>query len=150
VAPTPAPLEPLPAGFPAEQAPIVTNLAELKAVVNKEGGTGTLATAIIAPKEGDIPVAPGTPVIVLAKALRDSVTFKKFWRALYLAWGAFWTYVIVAIISAGGLWNVNWTEVLRNATLPAVVTIAAVYGLKVAAGSNDVIVNASLSKGPTP
>lgn len=137
--PCPAP-EPDPPFSAAEQIPVATTKLDLL-------GPGTLATAVVAPKEGPIPVAAGTPVVTLAKHLRDSASFKKAVRAVSLAWAAFWGYVVVVVLLAGGpfkLDSAKWIGLLKDATYPALATAAAVYGIKVKVGDNDPVVSGSL------
>lgn len=132
-----APSEP----FPGEQIPVATSKEDLQ-------GPGTLATAIVAPKTGDIPVTAGTPVVLIAKHLLDSPTFKKLTRAAVLAWGAFWTYVVIVVIATGGPFKLDaaaWIGLLKDATYPALVTAAALYGIKVKAGDNDPVISGSLT-----
>jgi hypothetical protein len=121
---------------------VATTVADLKA------GVGSVATAVVAPKEGPIDVLPGTPVILIAKRLRESPTFKKLWRAIYLAWGAFWGYVVVNLVIAGGpfeLTEARWLALLKDASYPALLTVASVYGISLKTSDNDPIVNGSLA-----
>lgn len=113
-----------------------------------QGGVGSVVAAVIAPKAGDIDVAAGTPVVLIAKRLRESPTFKKLWRAIYIAWGAFWTYVVIAVLVAGGpfeLTSAEWLSLLKAATYPALASAAFVYGIKLKVGDNDPVVNGRLT-----
>ena len=124
---------------------VATSTADLK------NGVGSVAVAVVAPKEGPIDVLPGTPVILIAKRLRESPTFQKLWRAIYLAWGAFWGYVAVNVLIAGGpfaLEQDQWLKLLKDASYPALLTVAGVYGIALKTKDNDPIVNGSLSVGP--
>lgn len=127
---------------------IATSTADLKQ------GVGSFATAVVAPKEGPIDVKPGTPVVLVAKRLRDSATFKKALRAVSVAWGAFWGYVIVQVLIAGGpfeLTQAQWLSLLKDATYPALLTAAGIYGISVRVKDNDPVVNGSLAAGaPRP
>jgi hypothetical protein len=123
---------------------IATTVADLKP------GVGSYATAVVAPKEGPIDVPAGTPVILVAKRLRESPTFKKLWRAIYLAWGAFWAYVITNVLIAGGPFDLvqdQWLKLLKDAAYPALLTVAGVYGISLKAKDNDPVVNGSLTSG---
>ena len=130
--------------LPPQGPKVATTTADLKK------GVGSYATAVVAPKEGPINVSPGTPVVLIAKRLRESPTFKKLWRAIYLAWGAFWGYVIVRVLFAGGpflLTETQWLSLLKDASYPALATAAGVYGITLKVKDNDPVVNGSLTSG---
>jgi hypothetical protein len=113
---------------------IAASTADLKA------GPGSVALAIVAPKAGPIPVTPGTPVIVVAKSFWDSPTIKKLWRAVCVAWGVFWAYIVTQVLIAGGpfkLAQAEWIALLKDASYPALLTAAAAYGIKLKKSDND-------------
>jgi hypothetical protein len=125
----------------AEQIPVAMSTDDLKA------GPGSLATAIVAPKAGDIPVTAGTPVVVVAKALLDSPTVKKLLRVVYVAWGAFATFIGYKILEAGGIFGLDWTSIMHGGINLAVVTALAAYGINLKGRDNDPVINTSLMKG---
>ena len=130
--------------LPPQGPKVATTTADLKK------GVGSYATAVVAPKEGPINVSPGTPVVLIAKRLRESPTFKKLWRAIYLAWGAFWAYVLTNVLIAGGpfmLVDDQWTKLLKDAAYPALLTVAGVYGISLKVKDNDPVINGSLTSG---
>lgn len=119
---------------PAAIPKVAASTADLKA------GPGSVALAVVAPKSGPIPVAPGTPVVVVAKKFWDSPTIKKLWRAVCLAWGAFWAYVVVQVLVAGGpfkLSQTEWIGLAKDASYPALLTAAAAYGITLKKADND-------------
>ena len=127
----------------AEVPPIVTTREQLAAVVTKAEGTGTLVSAVTAPQTGDIPVKPGTPVVLVAKHLRDTDTFKKLVRVVQIAWAAFAAFVGYKIIDHGSVWGMDWTAVARGAVDAALLSALAVYGISLKAKFNDPSVSAS-------
>lgn len=128
----------LPEPFPGEQIPVAASKEDLQ-------GPGTLATAIVAPKSGDIPVAAGTPVVVIAKHLLDSPTVKKLLRVGYFAWIAFVGFVGIKILAHGSVFGMDWTPVFRAGIDAAVVSALAGYGITLKAGDNDPVISGSLS-----
>jgi hypothetical protein len=128
----------LPEPFPGEQIPVAASKEDLQ-------GPGTLATAIVAPKSGDIPVTAGTPVVVIAKHLLDSPTVQKLIRVGYLAWLAFAGYVGIKILANGSIFGIDWLPVLRTGLDAAVVSALAAYGISLKSKDNDPVISASLS-----
>ena len=124
----------------AETIPVASTTDDLKA------GPGSLATAIVAPKGGDIPVKAGTPVVVVAKALLDSPTVKKLLNVVYVAWGAFATFVGYKIIAAGGVFGLDWTSLLHGGVNLAIVTALAAYGIKIKAADNDPVISTDFDR----
>jgi len=115
-----------------------------------KGGVGAVVSAVIVPKEGPLGVSAGTPVVLVARRLRESPTFKKLWGAICLAWGAFWTYVVVNVLIAGGpfaLASDQWLSLLKDATYPALLTAVGVYGIVLKNSDNDPVVDGSLAAG---
>ena len=154
-APTPAPV---PArGAEVSVSPPVSldeypplDLIAAKSTDDMKAGPGAVVAAVIAPKEGPINVTAGTPVVLIAKRLRESPTFKKALRAVSIAWGAFWGYVIVQVLIAGGpfaLKSDQWLALLKDASYPALLTAAGVYGITLKVKDNDPVVNGGLSSG---
>ena len=121
-----------------ETIPVATKTADLL-------GPGTLATAIVAPKMGDIPVEAGTPVVLIAKHLRDTDTFKKLVRVMQIAWGTFAAFVGYKIIDHGSVWGMDWTSVGRGAIDAALLSALAVYGISLKSKFNDPAISGSLS-----
>jgi hypothetical protein len=133
----------------AEYPPL--DLIAAKSTADMQDGVGSVVAAVVAPKEGPINVTPGTPVVLIAKRLRESPTFKKLWRAIVVAWSAFWLYVIGAVLLAGGPFELNkmaWLSLLKDASYPALLTAAGVYGITLKVKDNDPIVSGSLAAGP--
>ena len=124
----------------AEQIPVAMSTDDLK------DGPGSLATAIVAPKAGDIPVKAGTPVIVIAKHLLDSPTVKKLLHVVYIAWGAFATFIAYKIIDVGGIFGLDWASILRAGINVALLTALAAYGISLKGQDNDPLVNMSLDR----
>jgi hypothetical protein len=136
-APTPAPVQPSP--------PLVSSGEQIPVATTKEDllGPGTLATAIVAPKGGDIPVKAGTPVVLIAHHLMDSPTVKKLLRVVYAAWIVFTGYVGVMIVAHGSIWGLNWTAIGRHGVDLAIISALAGYGISLKSSDNDPVVSAS-------
>jgi hypothetical protein len=117
---------------PPQQPPkVAATVADLKA------GPGSVAMAVVAPKAGPIPVAPGTPVILVAKGFWDSPTIKKLLRVVYAAWLVFAGYAGFEIVKAGDLWSVDWHAVGREGVNVAVLSALAGYGISLKTKDND-------------
>src|ERR1035437_2592541 len=119
-----------------EQVPIAMTKEDLL-------GPGTLATAIVAPKGGDIPVVAGTPVVVIAHHLMDSPTVKKLLRVVYGAWIVFLGYVGVMIVAHGSIWGLDWSVIGRHGVDLAIISAPAGYGISLKSKDNDPVVSAS-------
>jgi hypothetical protein len=122
----------------AEQTPVATTKEDLL-------GPGTLATAIVAPKGGDIPVKAGTPVVLIAHHLMDSPTVKKLLRVVYAAWVVFAGYVGVMIVAHGSIWGLNWAQIGRHGVDLGIISALAGYGISLKSKDNDPVVSASWS-----
>lgn len=125
-------------------------LVAAKSVADMPNGVGSVVAAVVAPKAGAINVPPGTPVVLVAKRFWDSPTVKKARNAITLAWGAFWAYVIVEVLLAGGpfkLTSASWLGLLKDATYPALLTAAGLYGISVKLKDNDPVVNGGVVPG---
>lgn len=128
-------------------------LVAAKSVADMPDGVGSVVPAVVAPKAGAIDVPPGTPVVVVAKSFWASPTVKKVRNAVSLAWGAFWAYVLVQVIVAGGpfkLTQAEWISLLQDATYPALLTVAGLYGISLKTKDNDPLVAGSLTGAAKP
>jgi hypothetical protein len=138
-APTPAPVQPSPPlASSGEQIPVATTKEDLL-------GPGTLATAIVAPKGGDIPVKAGTPVVLIAHHLMDLPMVKNLLRVLYASWGVFATYVGYKVYDAGSVYGLDWHAVLRGGFDAAVVSALVAFGISQRGKFNDPAVSSSFS-----
>jgi len=133
VAPSCPPLE-----SSGEQIPIAMTKEDLK-------GTGTLATAIVAPKSGDLGVLAGTPVVLIAHHLMDLPMVKNLLRVLYASWGVFATYVGYKVYDAGSVYGLDWHAILRGGFDAAVVSALIAFGISQRGKFNDPAASSSLS-----
>jgi hypothetical protein len=118
-----------------EHIPVATSKGDLK-------GPGTLATAVVVPKTGDLGVAPGTPVVTIAKHILDSPAVQKLLKVTYAAWGVFAAYVGFKIYQAGGVFGaLDWTGVLQGGFSTAVASALTAYGIYAKATDPDPIVD---------
>ena len=122
----------------AEEIPVAMTKKDLK-------GPGYLATAIIAPKSGDLGVLAGTPVILMAHHLMDLPMVKNLLRVLYASWGVFATYVGYKIYDAGSVYNLDWHAVLRGGFDAVVASALIAFGIVQRGKFNDPAVSSSLS-----
>jgi hypothetical protein len=121
-----------------EQIPVAMTKKDLK-------GPGYLATAIIAPKSGDLGVLAGTPVILMAHHLMDLPMVTNLLRVLYASWGVFLGYVGYKIVDAGSVYNLDWHAVLRGGFDAAIVSALVAFGIVQRGRFNDPAVSSSLS-----
>ena len=134
------PVEPLcpPLVSSGEQIPVATTKEDLL-------GPGTLATAIVAPKGGDIGVLAGTPVVLIAHHLMDLPMVKNLLRVLYASWGVFATYVGYKVYDAGSVYGLDWHAILRGGFDAAVISVLIAFGISQRGKFNDPAVSSSLT-----
>ena len=121
-----------------EQIPVAMTKEDLK-------GPGTLATAIVAPKSGDLGVLAGTPVVLMAHHLMDLPMVKNLLRVLYASWGVFISYVGYKIYDAGSVYNLDWNAIMRGGFDAAVVSALIAFGISQRGKFNDPAASSSLS-----
>ena len=134
-------------GVPAK-TPMSPPFGATMAVATTKGdllGPGTLATAIVAPKGGDIGVLAGTPVVLIAHHLMDLPMVKNLLRVLYGAWIVFIAYVGWHVYIAGSVFGLDWHAVLRGGFDAAVVSVLVAFGISQRGKFNDPAVSSSLS-----
>lgn len=146
-APVAPPAAPVAVAPPVEPPcpPLESSGEQIPVAMTKEDllGPGTLATAIVAPRGGDIPVVAGTPVVLIAHHLMDSPTVKKLLRVVYGAWIVFAGYVGVMIVANGSIWGLDWSVIGRHGIDLAIVSALAGYGISLKSKDNDPVVSAS-------
>ena len=122
----------------AEQIPVAMTKKDLK-------GPGYLATAIIAPKSGDLGVSAGTPVILMAHHLMDLPMVRNLLRVLYGSWGVFISYVGYKIYDAGSVYSLDWHAVLRGGFDAVIASALIAFGIVQRGKFNDPAVSSSLT-----
>lgn len=74
---------------------------------------GDIMTAQLAPAKGPIPVAPGTPVVVVVQSFWASPTIKALRGIVVASWLAFLGYALGKIVEAHGLDGIDWHSVIH-------------------------------------
>lgn len=124
-------------------------LTTLSRTVDELPAPGQITAAPVAPAKGAIDVEAGSPVVVVAQHLWDSPTVRRFIGAIKLAWAAFAGYVLVSVLLAGGPFKLDgpaWIALLKDATYPALLTIAGVYGIALKGKDNNPVTSGGLMK----